>query len=121
MKLFTSLGQFLTRRDIFGHKVEMHYKGKPTYRTKLGGILSLAVYIIVTIETVNLGIFGFLDHSAQKEQYVRIRQDLMKQNQTYNLEDEQFQIYYNDFSNGIYPPEVGRWQAKLMTKNYKGQ
>ena len=47
--VLTTLGGILARLDIFGHKVGVHYKGENTYKTKCGGLLTLATYVLVII------------------------------------------------------------------------
>ena len=47
--VFATIGGLLLRLDIFGHKVGVHYRGDDAYRTKFGGLLSLATYVLVLI------------------------------------------------------------------------
>ena len=58
-----TLGGLLLKLDIFGHKVGVHYRGDDAYRTKFGGLLSLATYVLVLIQTLNL-VTDFVEHSA---------------------------------------------------------
>ena len=74
--VFATLCGLLERLDIFGHKVGVHYKGEDAYKTKFGGLLSLATYVLVVIQTLNL-FSAYVDHSAQTENFVRIKQDLL--------------------------------------------
>ena len=85
MVLATVFG-LLLRFDIYGHKIGVHYKGEDEYRTKFGGILTLATYIFVVIHTINL-VSNFVDHSAQTENYTRIKQDLLNEGD-FNLRDQ---------------------------------
>ena len=38
---------------MFGYAFSLNYKGEETFRTKLGGILSLASYILVIVMTLD--------------------------------------------------------------------
>ena len=104
-----ALGGLLLRLDIYGHKVGVHYRGEDAYKTKFGGLLSLATYVLVMIQTLNL-VTDFVDHSAQTENFVRIKQDLVDQGE-FNLHDHQLQIFINDKDKGIYPEKIGKWKA----------
>ena len=70
--ILAALSGLLLRLDIFGHKVGVHFRGEDSYKTKLGGLLSLATYTLVVIHTLNL-VTDFVDHSAQVENFVRIK------------------------------------------------
>ena len=47
-------GSILTALDLFGHGVGVTYRGDSVYKTKLGGFFSLATYVLVIINTLNL-------------------------------------------------------------------
>ena len=66
------LGALLRGLDIYGHKVGVHYQGEGAYKTKFGGLLTLATYVLVLIQISNL-VAGFLDHTAQTENFVRVK------------------------------------------------
>ena len=110
--VFMTLSGLLLRLDIFGHKVGMHYRGEDAYRTKFGGLLSLATYVLVIIQTLNL-VTDFVDHSAQTENFVRIKQDLVDQGE-FSLHDQQLQIQITDSKKGIYPENIGKWKAYYL-------
>ena len=42
-------GMLLAALDIFGHNVGVQYRGQETYKTKFGGLLTLATYVLVLI------------------------------------------------------------------------
>ena len=44
-----SLKGFLESVDIFGHGVSVMYKGKDTFNTTFGGLISLSVYVMTII------------------------------------------------------------------------
>ena len=56
-------GALLKRLDIYGHKISVNYRGKDAFKTKLGGLVSLATYVLIIINTVQL-ITKFIDRSA---------------------------------------------------------
>ena len=110
--VFATLGGLLQKLDIFGHKVGVHYRGEDTYKTKLGGLLSLATYVLVLIQTINL-VTDFVNHTAQTENFVRIKQDLIDQGE-FNLNDLQFQLLIVDTVKGIYPESIGKWVVRKL-------
>ena len=85
MVLATIFG-LLRKLDIYGHKISVHYKGDDVYRTFFGGILTLTTYIFVVIHSIRL-VNDFTDHSAQTENYTRIKQKLFDQGE-FNLRDQ---------------------------------
>ena len=70
--VFRMFGMLLTALDIFGHNVGVQYRGQETYKTKFGGLLTLATYVLVLIQTANL-IDSFVNHTEQVENFVRIK------------------------------------------------
>ncbi len=40
--------------DIFGHKIEMHFEGSSQYKTIFGACVTLFVYVLVIINTMNI-------------------------------------------------------------------
>ena len=40
--------------DIYGHKVNVNYKGEEKFTTNLGGLFSLVTIVLVIINTFNL-------------------------------------------------------------------
>ena len=56
----------LQRLDIFGHRIGVNYKGKDTYQTYLGSICTLAVYVLILINFLQLSI-AYHDGSRQTE------------------------------------------------------
>ena len=70
-------GRLLRSLDIYGHKVGVNYRGEDAFKTKLGGLLSLATYTFAIINLVNL-LTAFFDHSEQKETYSRIKVDTLE-------------------------------------------
>ena len=46
-----------TGLDIFGHPITVFFKGKDVYRTRLGALLSIAVYAFV----INYSSFSLID------------------------------------------------------------
>ena len=107
--VFATLCSLLLRLDIFGHKVGVHCRGENAYKTKFGGLLSLATYVLVTIQTYNL-FTDFADNSAQTENFVRVKQDLLNQGE-FNLREQQVEIMITDSVKGIYPENIGKWKA----------
>lgn len=53
-KMLTKISESLLSLDRFGYKVEMHYKGKPVYRTLLGSLVTVATYTLVLINALSI-------------------------------------------------------------------
>ena len=39
----------LTALDIYGHPINVLYKGDPVYRTRLGSLFTLVTYILILV------------------------------------------------------------------------
>ena len=48
------LAIFIRQMDRFGHRMQMHYEGEETAQTLCGSLFTLAVYIIILINTINI-------------------------------------------------------------------
>ena len=83
-------------RDIYGYKIEVHYKGKSSYNTWLGLICTIIVYGIVFQSILVLGT-AFLDFSRQEEK-VRIEKFERHKSEPYNLAENAFKFYILPFS-----------------------
>ena len=59
VKLFSSI-------DIYGHQIEVNYKGHSSYRTFLGALFTLAVYSLICFNSFGL-IKAFKDGTKQSE------------------------------------------------------
>ena len=55
---------FIASQDIYGHKIEVNYKGDNTYRTKLGAFFTLAVFGMIVFNATTL-FLSFSDGSNQ--------------------------------------------------------
>ena len=111
--ILSAISGMLLRLDVFGHKIGVHYKGEEAYKTKIGGLLTLITYTLILIQTTNL-FTDFLDNSAQTEQFSRIKQDLVGLD-ALKLTENQLEIAFIDRFKGSYPPEIGRWEARMLT------
>ena len=40
--------------DIYGHNVNVNYKGEDKFKTNLGGLFSLVTIVLIIINTLNL-------------------------------------------------------------------
>ena len=68
-------GEILKRQDIYGHKISLLYRGEDAFRTKFGGFLTVATYMLILIQSINL-LTDFLEHTAQTERYTSVKVDL---------------------------------------------
>ena len=48
-----SLNGLLQGFDSFGHKIDVNYNGQSSYKTLLGGILTIGMYILTSILVFN--------------------------------------------------------------------
>ena len=60
------MAQFILDRDLFGHPITVHFRGKNTYGTWLGSFCTLAAYILMFVNVVLLGT-SYRDGYKQEE------------------------------------------------------
>ena len=48
------LGEIIVGQDMYGHVIGVHYKGSGSYQTKLGAFVTLATYVLMTVNMVTL-------------------------------------------------------------------
>ena len=53
---------FITSFDIFGHPVRVNYKGKDTFKTRLGAFCTVSMYVLTVLSLTTL-ITAFADNS----------------------------------------------------------
>ena len=51
---FQRLEKFIVGQDMYGHVIGVHYRGSGSYQTKLGAFVTLATYVLMTINMVTL-------------------------------------------------------------------
>ena len=68
-KFIGRIDKFFLARDIFGHKIGVHYKGDETYKTRLGAFFTIAIYILMLINFITL-FTAFISGSNQEEKNV---------------------------------------------------
>ena len=49
-----AIGSLFRSLDRFGHPIDLLYKGKPSYKTKLGALVSLCTYLLILINLMGL-------------------------------------------------------------------
>ena len=52
----------IKRIDLFGHSIGVNYRGEGTYRTKLGGLVSVLTFLLICANTIKLFV-GYIDNS----------------------------------------------------------
>ncbi len=55
---------FLVDFDIFGQPIGVNYKGKDVFKTKIGALITLMVYIVIIFNFVSLS-QDFMNNSKQ--------------------------------------------------------
>ena len=69
--------KFLRSQDIYGHKIGVHYDGESELKTRLGGLVTLATYVFVIINTFNLVTVDFVNREGQVENQRKLSFDLL--------------------------------------------
>ena len=87
------IGAFLLQRDIYGHQINMHYKGSDKYQTWMGLFCTLMTYTFVMFNAYALGT-AFLDHSKQEEKSNFKIVDRFSDEKEYNLMDNNFEMQF---------------------------
>ena len=101
--MLDKLSKALIRQDLYGHSIGVHYKGSGTYQTRLGGVCTIATYVLIFINFLNL-ITGLIDHSLQEESTSKTTYE--------NYETERYTFSENDFElmlvgNRVFPSNIG--------------
>ena len=104
-------GKFLEKFDIYGYPIGLQYRGNETYRTALGGVLTLITFTLICINTVDLAT-QYLDNSAQKEQKNTVQDELFDM-KPLNLDESMLDIVVSHVGS-IPPTEIGVWSAILI-------
>ena len=84
-------GKFLSGQDIYGHKIGVHYDGESEYKTRFGGLVTLATYVFVIINTFNLVTVDFVNREGQVENQRNLYVDLLGMD-PFDLEEHQFDV-----------------------------
>ena len=59
-----NLEKLLVGQDIYGHPISVLYRGSDYYKTRLGAFFTLATYVLIAINTIQL-IVAFNNGSKQ--------------------------------------------------------
>ena len=102
------LVQYFTEIDIFGAPISLQYRGRDTYKTRVGALLSLATYTIVIVVLLQKCV-ELMDGSAQEEVVKEVRVNMYDDAYPYELNKLNFTFFLN--SGQVLPPEIGRWRA----------
>ena len=54
--------EWLTENDFYGHHVTVNFHGSDTYKTKIGGVVSISTYILMILNFAML-LTAFIDGS----------------------------------------------------------
>ena len=85
--MMIGLSKLMQQLDVFGHKFNMNYRGEENYKTNLGGLLSLACFILTFVialkafteielmEDPNVSILSKFLSITQREDIVPVRGD----------------------------------------------
>ena len=71
---YKRIGEFLLGLDMYGHAIGVHYRGRDAFKTKLGTVVTLATYVLMTVNMVSL-LTAFKDGSMQEEKSQRVKFD----------------------------------------------
>ena len=65
-----NLEKLLVGQDIYGHPISVLYRGSDYYKTRLGAFFTLATYVLIAINTIQLFVAfknGSNIHNGQKD------------------------------------------------------
>ena len=100
------LGEFITSLDIFGHPIEINYRGEGTFKTLLGSFCTVAIIVLMTINTVTLTTAYMdnsnLDTSTQQTTFEPFDED------AFNFTDFQTEIIVTVSGSSNLPKDIGR-------------
>ena len=101
------LVKIITELDLFGHSVGIMFKGDPTYKTLLGAVTTIGLYVIMIANFVLL-ITAYHDGSRQEQKngYRKIDRHF---SEAYYLDENNFELSF--FTTFPIPPELGRMKA----------
>ena len=91
MKLIDRVKEFVLERDVYGHPIAVHFKGKTAYNTWLGVLCTFLVYGVVFQSVIALG-GAFLDHSRQ-DQKVDVEKFDRFDSESFNLIENGVKFY----------------------------
>lgn len=80
--------------------IELTYKGRDGYRTLLGGIVSILVYIIAFLISLAL-LINYINGNSASYSRSTLNVDFTKENPTYSLKDTDFRFAFS-VSDGTY-------------------
>ena len=63
---WSRLGSMFVDLDMYGHAIGVTYRGRDAYKTRLGALVTIATYVLMTINAVSL-LIAFNDGSKQEE------------------------------------------------------
>ena len=105
---------FMKNQDIYGRAIGVHYDGKDTLKTRLGGFVTIVTKVLVLVSTINI-ITQFVDKSAQKEGSSFKKEDTLDM-ELQPLKENGFNFVLAE-ANPI-PESIGRWKAYQWSTNY---
>ena len=91
----------------------MNYDGSDYYKTRLGGIVSIATYVFMVVNLVGL-ITDFFNHSRQTETQATEYFDAYFEDE-FSLTENHFEIAF--FPLEILPESVGRLRLQVISEN----
>ena len=74
MNSLKKLESFIVSFDRFGKGISVEYKGDDEYKTRLGTLVTIATYVLIAINLVNL-VTAFQDNSKQIEMSSSLQYD----------------------------------------------
>ena len=92
---------------MYGHAIGVTYRGQDAYKTRLGALVTLITYVLMTINSVSLFI-AYEDGSRQEEKVQSVKFDRATSDEI-NLLDLEFEI--SIVTSHPLDPRVGRFKA----------
>ena len=100
---YKRIGEIFLGLDMYGHAIGVHYRGRDAYKTKLGALVTLATYVLMTVNMVTL-LTAFQDGSKQEEKSQSMKFDAWR-HEAVNIADKHVNL--SVFST-ISEPSIGR-------------
>ena len=90
MKSLKKLDNFIVSLDGYGTAVGVHYRGSSSYQTRLGALVSIVTFILMTANLINLTL-AFFDGSMQVKTAQTLKYDTFGV-KPYNLNEMRFEV-----------------------------
>ena len=103
-----SICKILENRDVYGRNITLNYLKHESFKTKIGGLITLFSYALILVNLVAISI-EFLNSSRQVEGTQTIKVDLFD-DEPHTLSENSLRFIMS--SSSPIPPKIGRWKVE---------